>query len=105
MKKLLMCIYVLGIPAVALAKEGSDKTVQTLLGKISDTIITPLMNFLIVLATLVFLWGIIQYVIAGDSADKTERAKRQIVWGLVGLTVMGSAWAIVNVLRSTILGL
>lgn len=105
MRKTLMYLCAWGVPAFALAAGGSGETVQTLLGKIGDKIITPLMNFLIVLATLVFLWGIIQYVIAGDSADKTGRAKRQIIWGLVGLAVMGSAWAIVNVVESTVFGL
>lgn len=102
MKKFFLYLYAWGIPALALAQVGSGETVQTLLDKISRSIINPVINFLLVLATLVFLWGVIQYVIAGDSSDKTDRAKRQIVWGLVGLTIMASAWAIVKIIQRTL---
>lgn len=102
MKKKLLFFSILFTPLVAMAA-GDD--IQSLLGKIAAKIIFPFVNFLLVLATLVFLWGVIQYVIAGDSSDKTERAKRQILWGLIGLTVMGSAWAIVNIIQASLLGL
>lgn len=91
------------LPFAAIAAKSD--TIQTLLGKISAKIIFPFVNFLLVLATLVFLWGVIQYVIAGDSADKSQKAKQQIVWGLIGLTVMASAWAIVDVIENSIFGL
>lgn len=87
------------MPLMAVAA-GDD--IQSLLGKIATKIIYPFVNFFLVLATVIFLWGVIQYVIAGDSSDKTEKAKRQIVWGLIGLTVMASAWAIVGVIQKSL---
>lgn len=102
MGKILIYIYAWSIPARALAEVGGGETIESLLGKISQTIINPVINFLLVLATLVFLWGVIQYVIAGESSTKTEQAKRQIVWGLVGLTIMASAWSIVKIIQATL---
>lgn len=104
MKKSLLYLYFLGIPALARGA-GSGDDIQSLLGKIVSKIINPFINFLLVLATLVFLWGVIQYVIAGDSSDKSQKAKQQITWGLIGLTVMASAWAIVEVIENSIFGL
>lgn len=104
MKKLLIHLYFFGITSAVFAKAdtGSSETIETLLGKIATNIVYPFVNFFLVLATVVFLWGVIQYVIAGDSSDKTEKAKRQIVWGLIGLTVMASAWAIVGVIQKSL---
>lgn len=104
MKKTLVKLYLFGAPAAVFARvnTGSSETVETLLGKIATNIIYPFVNFFLVLATVVFLWGVIQYVIAGDSSNKTEQAKRQIVWGLIGLTVMASAWAIVRMIKASL---
>lgn len=102
MKKKLLFFNILFIPLTAIAA-GDD--IQSLLGKIVSSIIHPFINFLLVLATLVFLWGVIQYVIAGDSSNKTEQAKRQIVWGLIGLTIMAGAKGIVGIIQASILGL
>lgn len=55
-------------------------------------------NFLLVLATLVFLWGILKYITAGGDAAKIAEARSYILWGIVGLAVMASVWAIVNYL-------
>lgn len=102
MQNTLIYIYTWSIPALALAEVGGGETLESLLGKISRTIVNPVINFLLVLATLVFLWGVIQYVISGDSSDKTGKAKQQIVWGLVGLTIMASAWTIVKIIQRTL---
>lgn len=55
-----------------------------------------LINFLLVLATLVFLWGIIKYITAGGDSGKISEARSYILWGLVGLAVMGSVWALTH---------
>lgn len=93
------------IPAVAFALDKENVTVETLFNRINQVVLIPLINFLLVLATLVFLWGVIQYVLAADNSSKIEGAKKQILWGIIGLAVMGSAWAIVNLLKSSIFGL
>lgn len=59
-------------------------------------------NFLLVLATLVFLWGILKYITAGGDAAKVAEARSYIIWGIVGLAVMASVWAIINYLKETL---
>ncbi len=93
----------LAAPLVSLAAfDTTGETVQTLFDKISALILNPIINFLFVLATLVFLWGVIQYVIAADNTSKTEGAKKQMLWGIIGLAVMASAWSIVHILEATL---
>lgn len=59
-------------------------------------------NFLLVLATLVFLWGILKYITAGGDATKIAEARSYIIWGIIGLAVMASVWAIINYLKDTL---
>lgn len=98
----------------------SKKTVVTLgavsqlafplmvLADLSDTITQfqgyalQAINFLLVLATLVFLWGILKYITAGGDAAKIAEARSYILWGIIGLAVMASVWAIINYLKDTL---
>jgi hypothetical protein len=61
-----------------------------------------LINFLLVLATLVFLWGIIKYISAGGDAAKVKEARSYILWGIIGLAIMASVWAIVKFVQSNV---
>lgn len=74
-------------------------TIGTLLKSIQTGILNPLIALLFAAATLVFLWGVLNYVIGiyGDE-KKLDEAKRIMAWGIIGLLVMSSAWGIVRVL-------
>lgn len=79
----------------------AQKTVGDLIGDFKNIAYNAI-NFLLVLATLVFLWGIIKYVSAGGDAAKIKEARSYILWGIIGLAVMGSVWAIVRFLERTV---
>lgn len=102
--RILSPVLFLFAPAVLLAAnfntQGED--IVSLFEKIKTLILNPIINFLFVVATVVFMWGVIQYVIAADNTSKTEGAKKQMLWGIIGLAVMSSAWAIVRILESTL---
>jgi len=73
--------------------------IQGLLKKIETGILNPLISLLFVLATVVFLWGIIQYVIGSQGDEKKlQQGKQAMIWGIVGLFIMASAWGIVRLL-------
>lgn len=67
----------------------------------TDGILRQIIPILMVLATVIFLWGVILYVVAGSDEEKVERAKGFIITGLIGLFVMVAIWAAVRVLVST----
>lgn len=82
-----------------LAQANSDITIKDLINKFIEGILNPLITLLFILATVVFLWGVIQYVIgqAGDE-KKIAEGKRVMAWGMAGLFIMVSAWGIVAAL-------
>lgn len=85
------------IPAAQGAVE--DTTLTELANKFNIGVLGPLISVLFVLATVIFIWGVIQYVIAqsGD-VKKIDDAKRVITWGIIGMFLMASAWGIIAAL-------
>lgn len=63
-----------------------------------------LIPFLVLLATVVFLYGIVKYITAGGDEKKLEEAKSLIVWGIIALAIMLTAWGFVKVLIDFIFG-
>lgn len=56
---------------------------------------------LMILATIVLLWGIGGYVAAGADEERRKSFKSFIVWGLVGLFAMVAVWGIVRAIVSS----
>jgi protein-S-isoprenylcysteine O-methyltransferase Ste14 len=100
MKKFLSVVALALTPAVAFASVSSG--IAALLSTVSSTL-GALVYIVMSLGLLVFLWGIVQYVIAG-SDDKKDAAKHVMLWGIIGLFVMSTVWGIVGLLKDTIWG-
>lgn len=66
--------------------------------------INRLITILIGIATLVFFWGVIQYVIAQGDEKKLAEGRKYMFWGIIGLVVIASAWGFVNLITFTIFG-
>ena len=74
-------------------------TLEAIINKITQEILNPLIILLFALATVVFVWGIIQYVLgSAGNPQQTETAKRTILWSIIGMFIMASAWGIVRLL-------
>lgn len=75
-------------------------TVGTILTDI-QTILNTVIPILMILATVVFLWGVITYITAGGDEDKSKTGKTYIIWGLIGLFAMVAIWGLVRALVNT----
>ncbi|MEK7541259.1 MAG: pilin [Patescibacteria group bacterium] len=74
-------------------------TVTQLINDITTKIFNPLIILLFAVATMMFAWGIVQYVLGGQGSDqKMTQAKNAMLWGIIGMFVMASAWGIVAIL-------
>lgn len=61
------------------------------------------LGFVGALAVLALVWGGINYVTSGGNEEQTRTGKQTIKYALLGLIVAGIAWALVNVIVTTIL--
>ncbi|MCE9585038.1 hypothetical protein K8Q94_00195 [Candidatus Nomurabacteria bacterium] len=53
------------------------------------------------LAFVVFIWGVVQFIMNSDQEAKKEQGKQFMVWGIIALTVMFSVWGLVSILNNT----
>lgn len=76
-------------------------SIEEVLGRISQYILNPVIVLLFTIAFFIFVYGIFQFI-AKAADDKTRAdSKRAITYGLVGMFVMISAFAIIRLILSS----
>ena len=77
----------------------SEPTIQGIIAKFQSEILMPVISLLFVLATIIFLWGVMQYVVGHQGNPTTlEKGKQVMLWGIIGMTIMASAWGFVRII-------
>ena len=76
--------------------------IEELIGKINKVLINPLIELLIAVAFVYFIYGLVVFLSASGDEAKRKTGKSHMVWGIVGLTIMFSAFGIINLLIATI---
>jgi hypothetical protein len=61
-------------------------------------LVTMLIPILIAIGLLFFIWGLVQFIMAGGDETAKEKGKAHMVWGTIALFVMVSVWGIVGLL-------
>ena len=59
---------------------------------------------LVAIALLVFLWGLVRFIINLGSESKVEEGKKMMTWGLIALFIMVSVAGLMRVLQGHLLG-
>ncbi len=80
---------------------SSGATLGSLMLYVVGVINSALIPLIFTLATLVFFWGVVQYVINGDDAEKKSKGRDFMIWGIIGLSVMISVWGLVGIVTKT----
>lgn len=74
-------------------------TIEFLITKIVRQVLNPAVWLLFSLGFVYFLFGVTQYVIGAHGDEtKLKRGRFAILWGIIGMFVMFSAWGIVRLL-------
>ncbi len=97
MKKLAVFLAVFLMPSLALAQGAQDLNgiIDT-----SSTAVGKLTTLLVAIAMLMFIWGIVKYVIAGDEEAKAK-GRQMMIWGVVGLFAIVAVWGLVKFIANT----
>lgn len=67
----------------------------------NTVILFPTIALLSAVAFLVFLWGVAQYFLNATNDQARQQGIKHITWGIIGLVVMISAWAILRIAVAT----
>lgn len=70
----------------------------TIMLKVNAYLINPLIMLLFGIAIIVFVYGLIEYIAQKDNTEATLRGKRHMFWGIVGIFIMVSVFAIMRII-------
>jgi ABC-type phosphate transport system permease subunit len=88
-------------PSIAHAEELLS--IKQLMFRISYYIINPLIVLGFVVALVVFIWGIIDFLRdRNHSPEKSNDGKQHMLYGTIGMIIMISAFAIMKVLANIV---
>lgn len=71
------------------------------LNSVNEHILNPIIMLLFAIATLVFVYGIFQFINSASADSKRDEGKQKILWGLVGMFIMFGAYGLINVILGT----
>lgn len=79
--------------------------IQEFANKLTDVIINPIIALIFAGAFLVFVWGIVEFMmgLASDSESKNT-GKQHMLWGMVGMFIMVAAYAILHIVANSVCG-
>lgn len=96
LKKALPYLAASALPLTVLAATTLTDVLKT-----SDDVLRRVIPVLLLVGTIVFLWGVITYLTAGEDEGKKSYGKWLIIYGLIGLFAMVAIWGIVRILAAT----
>ncbi len=78
------------------------ENINTLIGNINKQIIAPIILLLFVLSLAMFFWGIVDYIRGSGNEEVRKTGREHMMWGIIGIFIMVSAWAIIKILLTSI---
>ena len=75
--------------------------ITSFLNKVNAVIINPLVVLIFAIALLVFFWGIFQFISSASEGSERDKGKKKILYGLIGMFVMFSAYGLIRVVLGT----
>jgi len=81
---------------------AADMTAKGLLDKIVINVLDPIVYLMFTIATVVFIWGVFQFIRNAESVDGKEEGSQHILYGIIGLAIMLSVYGIIHILMGTI---
>lgn len=76
-------------------------TFSQLLYNIEYFILNPLIYLIFASALLVFLYGVFEFIKNSDDSEERKKGGQHILWGVIGMAIMISAYGIINFVLST----
>ncbi len=80
---------------------GHTVAAQGLVSSIENVILFPFIALITAFAILMFLWGAFQYVYSASNGHTREEGSRHMLYGVIGLVIMLSAYAILKIVTAT----
>ena len=97
----LVLVSLANMKDLLLAGTAYATTFDELLFKINKNILNPLIEMAFVIALVVFLFGVMEFLRGANNEEKRRAGKEHMLWGIVGLLIMLSVYGIITLLMTT----
>lgn len=74
---------------------------SNILDGLIEHILNPLILLIFSLGLLVFLWGVAEFLRSGSNPTKNNEGKDHMLWGVIGMLIMISAYTIITLITNT----
>jgi tryptophan-rich sensory protein len=81
---------------------AAGTAVQGVVSKISNAVIVPVIEVIFGLAIVLFIWGAAGLIIYKDNPEKRHTSQMHILWGVIGMLIMISAYGIIRFVANSI---
>lgn len=71
------------------------------LDKVNSAILNPLILLVFAIATITFVYGLVQFISSETSDKEREEGKKKIMYGLLGMFIMFSAYGLIRLILGT----
>jgi TRAP-type C4-dicarboxylate transport system permease small subunit len=68
------------------------------LTKVQEQILGPLVALIALAAFIVFIWGMIEFLIGASDEEKRRTGRQHMLWGIIGLAIVFGAQVIVIII-------
>lgn len=75
---------------------------DSLIAKVGQNILNPIVLLLFAAALVYFLWGVFVFIRDYDNEDARSIGAQHMLWGIIGMFIMISAFGIMNLIARTI---
>ncbi len=77
------------------------KSFDEIVFSINRTIINPLIQFAFIIAFVIFLWGVLEYLRNANSPEGRKKGQDHMIWGIIGFVIMIGVYGILTILTRT----
>ena len=97
-------ILLIVVPFLTFAESEAviEQEVKGLIVRFVEVLVDPAVVLLFALAFLIFMWGLLQFMMSLSSGEPSTAGKSHMLWGIFGLVIMFSVAGIINVITSSI---
>ena len=78
---------------------------EATISKLNEVIFNPLIKLMFAVALLLFMYGLVEFMLNRGDTEAVEKGKIHMIWGVIGFAVMVSVFGIINFLVKFIDGL
>lgn len=77
------------------------KSFEQVIFDINRTVLNPLIQFAFIVAFVVFIWGVMQFIRNANSPEERKKGQDHMMWGIIGLVIMLGVFGIITIITRT----